>query len=75
VRAIRIVIAIALVLVALPLAYLGLFLILYTGDSATPADTYVDLAGREIDADVVGVAVVAVGVALLVAGFVLVRRR
>jgi ribose/xylose/arabinose/galactoside ABC-type transport system permease subunit len=34
---------------------IGLFLILYQGDSASEADTYVNLGGRKVDGDFVGI--------------------
>jgi hypothetical protein len=70
----RLLLAAALVLVALPVGYIGLFLIGYSGDSATPADVYVDLAGRRIDADLVGIAAVGAALLLVAAAFVLARR-
>lgn len=74
-RALRFVLVTLLVLVALPLGYIGVFLIGYGGDSATPADVTVDLDGREIDADIVGLAAVAVALLLFVGAGALVRRR
>jgi hypothetical protein len=53
-RVLAIVSAIALLAAGALLGLYGLFAILYRGDSGGSGDTYVTLAGHEIDADLVG---------------------
>ena len=62
-RLIGILIGIALLVLGALLALYGLFAILYGGDSGGGADTYVTLAGRELDAGLAG------AIALLIAFF------
>ena len=50
----------------------GLFAILYNGDGG---DTVVTWAGHELDADLAGALVLAVGLPLLVAGVLILRRK
>ena len=50
--------------VAAPIALLGLFSILYQGD--TPgSDVYVDIGGTHVDADVVGLVLLAIASAIV----------
>ena len=52
----------------------GLFAIVYNGDSRG-GDTYVIWAGHQVDADLAGGIALGVGVVLLVAAIVLLKRR
>ena len=66
---------VALLALGAVLTLYGLFAILYRGDSGGSGDTYVTLAGHELDADLVGG--ISLGLALvlaLVATFVLRKR-
>jgi hypothetical protein len=56
----------------IPLALYGLFAIVYNGDGG---DTVVTLAGHELDADLAGAIVLAIGLPLLVAGVLILRRK
>jgi hypothetical protein len=61
VRVARFVLAGAAALVALPMLYIGVFLIGYSGDTGGDADVTVRLGEERVDADIVGAVVVAVG--------------
>jgi hypothetical protein len=63
---------IPLLLGGLLLALYGVFAILYNGDGG---NTYVTLADHEIDADLAGAIVLPIGLALLVAGVLIVGRK
>jgi hypothetical protein len=67
--------AVLIVIAAVPLTYVGLFLIAYTGDTRNGGDTHVRIAGDKVDADIVGLAAVAGAVVLLAVALTLVRRR
>jgi hypothetical protein len=62
------------ILVAVPLAVYGAFAILYAGDSGGGGDTYVKIAGREIDTDLVGAGALIFSLGLLAVGFSAMRR-
>jgi hypothetical protein len=64
---------ITLLLVGVLIALYGLFAILYGGDSGG-GDTYVTWAGHELDADLAGAISLVVGLAMLVAARLVVRR-
>ena len=63
-RAARRTIGVALAVAAIPFGLYGLFLILYRGESGN-ADTYIRIAGNEIDAHAVGAVVLLVAVSAL----------
>ena len=67
VRALRLTARVALVLGGILLALYGLFALVYRGDSGGSGHTYVTLAGRELDAQLVGAIALALGVMLLLA--------
>ena len=71
----RILIFIVSIVLAVPLALFGTFLILYTGDSSAPSDTYVEFFGEEIDADVPGAGAVVLALVLVLIGVLVLRRR
>lgn len=73
-RALWLLAAIGLAAAGLFVALFAAFLILYSGDSPQ-GNTYVELDDRRVDADVVGVAGLAVAVAMLVAARLALRRR
>ena len=54
---------------------IGLFLILYQGDSASEADTYVNLGGRKVDADFVGIPLVVIAFLVIVLSLRPLRKR
>jgi len=68
-RALRLTARVAVVLGGILLALYGLFALVYRGDSGGSGDTYVTLAGRELDAQLVGAIALALGVVLLLAAF------
>lgn len=72
IRAGRRVLGVALLIGGILLALYGLFAVLYNGDGG---NTYVSVAGHEIDADLAGAIALAIGLALLVAGVLILRRR
>jgi hypothetical protein len=49
------------------IAYVGLFLILYSGDTGGDHDIYVRVGSSRIDADVVGIPLAAVGLIIVAA--------
>jgi hypothetical protein len=53
----------------------GLFAILYRGDSAGSGDTYVPLAGHDVDADLVGAVALLLAVALILLSIPVLRRK
>jgi predicted anti-sigma-YlaC factor YlaD len=67
VRALRLTARVALVLGGILLALYGLLAVVYRGDSGGSGHTYVTLAGRELDAQLVGAIALALGVMLLLA--------
>ena len=71
----RVLILIVSILLAVPLALFGIFAILYTGDSRTPSDTYVEVSGEQIDADVAGTGAVILALILALVGVLVIRRR
>jgi hypothetical protein len=54
---------------------IGLFLILYQGDSASEADIYVNLGGREVDADFVGIPLVVIALIVMALSLRSLRKR
>jgi hypothetical protein len=54
---------------------IGLFLILYQGDSASEADTYVNIGGRKIDGDFVGIPLVVIALVVIALSLRSLRRR
>jgi hypothetical protein len=72
IRADRHVVGVALLIGRMLLALYGLFAVLYNGDGG---NTYVTVAGREIDADLARAITLAIGLALLVAGVLILRRK
>lgn len=52
----------------------GLFLILYRGEERSEGDTYVNLGGNKIDADFVGIPLLAIGLIIVIASLLRLRR-
>jgi ABC-type antimicrobial peptide transport system permease subunit len=52
----------------------GLFLILYRGEDRSEGDTYVNLGGNKIDADFVGIPLLAIGLIIVIASLLRLRR-
>jgi hypothetical protein len=74
-RVLRILLGLVVCASGLLLGLYGLFAILYRGDSGGNGDTYVELAGREIDATLAGAIALLLAVLLLLAAVRLLRRR
>jgi divalent metal cation (Fe/Co/Zn/Cd) transporter len=53
----------------------GLFAILYRGDSRGSGDTYVPLAGHDVDADLVGAVALLLAVVLILLSIPVLRRK
>jgi hypothetical protein len=64
-RAARLLIGVILLISGALSVLYGLFAIFYRGDSGGSGDTYVELAGRAIDADVVGAVALLFGLLLV----------
>jgi hypothetical protein len=64
-RAARLLASVVLLIGGALCALYGLFAIFYGGDSGGDGDTYVELAGRAIDADVVGAVALLFGLLLV----------
>jgi hypothetical protein len=54
---------------------IGLFLILYQGDSASEADTYVNIGGRKVDGDFVGILLVVIAIMVIALSLWSLRKR
>jgi hypothetical protein len=52
----------------------GLFLILYRGEEGSEGDTYVNFGGNRIDADHIGIPVLAIGIVIVVVSLLRLRR-
>jgi hypothetical protein len=70
----RLLVGVALLAGGILLGLYGLFAILYRGDSGG-GDTYVKLAGREVDADLVGAVSLVLALAAILVAVALLRRR
>jgi hypothetical protein len=66
--------ALGLLVGAAVVALFGVFLLLYRGDTPN-GDPYVEIAGNEIDAQLVGAAGLALAVAMFLAAWLVIRRR
>ncbi len=67
----RVLLGLALLVWAAVLALYGLFAIVYDADGG--GDAYIGISGREVDADLVGGIALALAVAALLAGVLLLR--
>ena len=54
---------------------IGLFLILYQGDSPSEADTYVNIGGRKVDGDFVGIPLVVIALMVIALSLRSLRKR
>jgi hypothetical protein len=52
----------------------GLFLILYRGEEGSEGNTYVNLGGDKIDADIVGIPLLVIGLIIVVVSLLGLRR-
>lgn len=64
-----------LIVLGLPLAAWGLFVATYTGDAGGSGDTYVTIAGRDMDATPVGLFALCVALAVIATGAILALRK
>jgi hypothetical protein len=71
-RSARVLLGLALLVWAGVLALYGLFAIVYEGDGG--ADARVEVSGRDLDADLVGGIALALAVAAILAGAIVLRR-
>jgi ABC-type antimicrobial peptide transport system permease subunit len=61
-------------LVGAVIGLFGLFLILYRGEEGSEGDTHVNLAGNRIDADFVGIPLLAIGLIIVIVSLLSLRR-
>jgi hypothetical protein len=54
---------------------IGLFLILYQGDSASEANTYVNIGGRRVDGDFVGIPLLVIALMVIALSLWSLRKR
>jgi divalent metal cation (Fe/Co/Zn/Cd) transporter len=73
-RVIGTLVGLLLLVAGLLLALYGLFAIFYGGDSGGSGDTYVTIAGREIDADLAGAIALLIGFFAVLFSTMLMRR-
>jgi hypothetical protein len=74
-RAVRLLAGAGLLIAGILLVLYGLFAILYAGDSGGSGDTYVEVAGHEVDADLVGAIALLVAFFLVLFAFPLLSRK
>jgi hypothetical protein len=73
-RSFRVLLGLALFAGAIVVGLYGLFGVLYQGDSGG-GDTYVKMGGRDIDGQLVGVSSLILAAGMLLAGWLVIRRR
>ena len=54
---------------------IGLFLILYQGDSASETDTYVNIGGQKVDGDFVGIPLMVIAIMVIALSLWSLRKR
>jgi hypothetical protein len=56
------------------ISLMGLFLVLYRGEEGSEGNTWVNLGGKKVDADIVGIPLLAIGLAAVGVSLLALRR-